>query len=150
MWNMRAQKMKLQRKAKEHHFMKPVSKIPTLYSQLLQKNFSFLQYTFLNQDPESWAHRGGRGEPKTDTDFISWVMHAGVKGELPQLPTSTPLGKLTGLPMSQSCYSLFLAWSSSNKNSLLCGMTSSYTVWLLLVSFQQLDETLLFQCGLWH
>lgn len=71
MWNMRAQKTKLEGKAKEYHFKKPASKIPALYGQQLQKSFSFPQYIFLNQDPESSAHKGGRRKPKTDQTLFT-------------------------------------------------------------------------------
>lgn len=158
--NLRAQKIKLEEKAREQHFRKPASKIPSVYSTQPAASEGFVSP---NTSCSIKIQNFGRTEveregPKQITDYSpsnacrgegSFTAATDMQDrELPEDSGhfSHTAAVLTYVPrpqaytqscsMSQSfCCSPLLPWSSSDKNSLSCGMTSNYTAWLLLASF---------------
>lgn len=158
--NLRAQKIKLEGKAREQHFRKPASKIPSVCSIQPAASEGFVSpSTSCEIKIQNLGRTEVEGEgPKQITDYSpsnacrgegSFTSTTDVQDrELPADPGcfSRTAAVLTYVPrpqaytqscnMSQSfCCSPLLPWSSSDKNSLSCGMMSNYTAWLLLASF---------------
>lgn len=161
MWNMEAQRMKVDNITSGNQWVKS-----QLY-MIKRKTLGNFRRVSVSPNTFFWARIQNLGpteveeeSPKQITDFIPGVMLAVVKEALPQLTAMqdrvfpadlcqgasvvlqqrSPMSHSPGhthssASVSQSCCSPLLAWSSSNKNSLSCGMTSNYMSWLLLISF---------------